>query len=113
MEELKKKLHTIPAQPNAIPYLTSYYKRDWGFCVSENQKKKLKKDIYKIVVNSTLDHKGFLSVGELYIKGKSKREITLSTNICHPSMANNELSGPGVLTSIGKYLLKKIIFHID
>ena len=80
--------------------------------MSENQKKKLKKDIYKIVVNSTLDHKGFLSVGELYIKGKSKREITLSTNICHPSMANNELSGPGVLTSIGKYLLKKKLFFI-
>ena len=106
LEKLKNKLHTIPKQPNAIPYLTSYYKKNWGFCITENQKKKLKKGKYKVVVETKFNKKGSLSVGELFIKGRSNKEITLSTNICHPSMANNELSGPGVLTSIGKYLLK-------
>jgi aminopeptidase-like protein len=98
-DELFKHLHSIPNQPKAIPYITSYYKRYWGFCVSDEkkklfQKKYSKKDKFKVVINSNLNKSGFLNYGELLIKGKSKKEILISTYICHPSMANNELSGP-------------------
>ena len=78
--------------PNAIPYVTSYYKKDWGFCITYNDYKKLKKGNYKVFINSSLK-KGRLSYGQILIKGKSKKEILLSTNICHPSLANNECSG--------------------
>jgi aminopeptidase-like protein len=98
-DELFNHLHSIPNQPKAIPYITSYYKRYWGFCVSDEkkklfQKKYSKKDKFKVVIDSNLNKFGFLNYGELLIKGKSKKEILISTYICHPSMANNELSGP-------------------
>ena len=79
--------------PNAIPYITSYYKKRWGFCLSYNHLKKLKNETYTIKIDSSLK-KGKLTVGELLIKGKSKKEILISSYLCHPSMANNELSGP-------------------
>lgn len=97
--ELFNHLHSIPNQPKAIPYITSYYNRYWGFCVSDEkkklfQKKYSKKDKFKVVIKSNLNKFGFLHYGELLIKGKSKKEILISTYVCHPSMANNELSGP-------------------
>ena len=97
--ELFNHLHSIPNQPKAIPYITSYYNRYWGFCVSDEkkklfQKKYSKKDKFKVVIKSNLNKFGFLHYGELLIKGKSKKEILISTYACHPSMANNELSGP-------------------
>jgi len=103
LEELKKHLYTIPDKPNAIPYVTSYYEKIWGFCLTQNQFDTLEDGIYKIVIKSTL-FKGVLNYGEILIKGKSNKEIFLSTYICHPSMANNELSGPTVLTFIVKWL---------
>ena len=105
LKELKKKLYSIPKQPTAIPYVTSYYKKDWGFCIAENQKKKLKKGVYRAVIKSK-HFKGSLTYGELLIKGKSKKEVLLSTNICHPSMANNEISGPAVLTYLASWIKK-------
>ena len=99
----KKKLfnhiHSLPKQPKAIPYITSYYKKYWGFCISHNKKLKFYKnyknsDKFKVVIKSTLNSKGHLNYGELILNGKSKQEILISTYICHPSMANNELSGP-------------------
>ena len=106
LNELKKNLFSLPNQPTAIPYITSYYKKSWGFCISHNQKKKLKKGIYQVVIDS--DHfKGFMNYGELILKGKSKKEVFFSTYVCHPSMANNELSGPTVMTFISKWLSKK------
>ena len=101
--ELEKHLYSLPKQPNAIPYVTSYYKKNWGFCISENIRKKLKKGNYKIVINTGL-FKGVLNYGEILIKGKSKKEVFLSSYICHPSMANNEISGPSVLTFIAKWI---------
>lgn len=108
LEELKKFLYSLPNQPNAIPYITSYYEKRWGFCISHNQLKTLKKGNYKIYIKSKL-FKGKLNYGELIIPGKSKKEVFLSTYICHPSMANNELSGPSVLTFLAKWIqdLKK------
>ena len=101
--ELEKHLYSLPNQPNAIPYITSYYKKNWGFCISENNRKKLKKGKYKIVINTKL-FMGVLNYGEILIKGKSEKEVFLSSYICHPSMANNEISGPSVLTFVAKWI---------
>ena len=102
-DELKKNLYTLPKQPDAIPYVTSYYKERWGFCLSQNLYDTLGKGNYKVVIKSSL-FKGELNYGEMFIKGKSDKEILLSSYICHPSMANNELSGPTVLTFLAKWL---------
>lgn len=103
--EIKKKIYSLKEKPKAIPYHTSYYKKDWGFCMSHNQKEKLKKGTYKVNIDSTLK-KGFMNFGEIFIKGKSKKEIFFSTYICHPSMANNELSGPCLMIYFSEYLRK-------
>ena len=103
LKELNKYLYSIPSLPTAIPYVTSYYKERWGFCISHNERKKLKKGIYQIVIDTKLFN-GSLTYGEILIRGKSKKEILLSTNICHPSMANNETSGISVLTFLAKWI---------
>jgi aminopeptidase-like protein len=105
LEELKKHLHTLPDQPNAIPYVTSYYKERWGFCLSQDQYDQLEDGEYYVKVD-TRNFDGVLNFGELIISGKSSKEIFLSTYICHPSMANNELSGPTVVTYLAKWLLE-------
>ena len=107
-KKLISHLHSLPNQPNAIPYLTSYYQKNWGFCVNEKQKKDIIKkynsiDKFKIVINSSFNNRGYLNYGELLLKGKSKQEILISTYICHPSMANDELSGTIVSMSLIKY----------
>ena len=107
-KELLKHTYSLPKKKNAIPYITSYYKKNWGFCVSELQKKKIKtqyknRDIFTAVINSKLNTNGNLVYGELIIKGQSKQEILISTYICHPSMANNELSGPIVSMCLINY----------
>ena len=104
-KELIKKIHSIKNQPDAIPYVTSYYNEDWGFCMSENEKKKLPDGKYKVFIDSKFK-KGFLDISHALIKGKSKKEIFFSSYICHPSMANNELSGPVLLNAIMIYLKK-------
>ena len=106
-EKLLKHIYTLKKQPNLIPYVTSYYKKSWGFCISENQKRKLPKGDYKAFINSKL-FKGELNLGELIIKGKIKKEILISTYICHPSLANDELSGPVLSVALIDYIKKKI-----
>tara|TARA_B100001057_G_scaffold492477_1_gene584949 strand:- start:1509 stop:2810 length:1302 start_codon:yes stop_codon:yes gene_type:complete len=106
-KNLKKKLNYLKNQPNAIPYVTSYYKKNWGFCISFNEFKKLKKNgTYEINIDSKFK-KGSLTYGEILIPGRSKKEVFLSTYICHPSMANNELSGPAVTIFLAKWIAKK------
>ena len=104
LEELKEHIHSIPEQPDAIPYVTSYYSRTWGFCMSDNLKRSLKPGKYKVFIDSKI-YPGFLDFGELIIPGETKKEVLLSTYICHPSMANNELSGPVVTAALAKWLL--------
>ena len=101
---LQKHLYSSAKQPNAIPYVTSYYKKNWGFCVSHKERKKLKKNSdYRVYIDSSFK-KGKLNFGEIVIKGKSKREVFLSTYICHPSLANNEVSGPTVAIFLAKWI---------
>ena len=111
-KELFKNLYFLKNQPKAIPYITYYYKRRWGFCISYNEYKILDKryslnDKFKVVINSNLNKKGNLNYGELILKGKSKKEILISTYICHPSMANNELSGTIVSMGLINYFKNK------
>lgn len=101
--ELKEIVYTQPDQPDAIPYVTSYYKERYGFCMSENQKNALPEDTYHIYIDSDLKD-GSLTYGELLIPGETDQEIFLSTYVCHPSMANNELSGPVVAVYLAKWL---------
>ena len=104
---LKKKLHFLKSQPKAIPYRTSYYKKNWGFCLSYNDYKKFKKNsIYHVRIDSRLFN-GKLNYGEILIKGKRKKEVLFSTNICHPSLGNNEISGPVLAMQLANFLQKK------
>jgi len=105
-KELLKNIYTQKEQPSSIPYVTSFYKERWGFCMSEKQKKKLPNGNYKVFIDSTLK-KGNLEVIEAVKKGSIKKEIFFSSYACHPSMANNELSGPVLLNAILKYVKLK------
>ena len=110
-KEIFEHIHSLANQPTAIPYITSYYKKYWGFCLSHNEKLKLYKNYrnsvkFKAVIKSNLNSKGCLNYGELILKGKSKQEILISTYICHPSMANDDLSGPIVSMCLINYFSK-------
>jgi len=103
LEELQSFLHTLPAQPDAIPYVTSYYNQTWGFCISENQRQGLAPGTYEVLIDSKL-FSGAMSYGEIFLPGENKSEVLLSTYICHPSMANNELSGIAVSLQLARDL---------
>ena len=103
LNELEKNLHYITEKPNTIPYLTSYYKENWGFCIEYNKFKKLKEGEYDVVIDSNLS-KGNLTYGEFLIKGETENEILISTYVCHPSMCNDNLSGVVLAVFLAKYL---------
>lgn len=103
LDQLQPYLHSLADQPDAIPYLTSYYKKSWGFCISDYERKSLPEGQYSVKIDSEL-FPGGLNYGELLVQGQSKREVFFSTYICHPSMANNELSGPVLAVALARYI---------
>ena len=107
-EELKPHLYTSDVSKEAIPYRTHYYDDSWAFCVNQDQYSAIQsaKQPYSVTINSTFTD-GSLSIGELVIKGDSSYEILISSYICHPSMANDSLSGVILSTLLAKELLKK------
>lgn len=105
LTELKKHIYTIPSQPNDIPYITSYYKERWGFCMSHEQFLKLPEGEYEICIDSSLKD-GSLTYGEYFIKGEMDDEFLLSCYVCHPSLCNDGLSGMVLVTFLAKYLEK-------
>jgi aminopeptidase-like protein len=103
INQLKKHIHIDKKNKTAIPYVTSYYKKTWGFCLSQNELKNIRNQKYRVVIDSYFKN-GVMNYGELLLKGKLKKEILFSTYICHPSMANNELSGPVINTALINYV---------
>jgi aminopeptidase-like protein len=103
LRELKAHLFTLPQHPDWIPYRTSYYKPEWGFCLSHNQVLALADGDYEVCIDSTLEE-GHLSYGECYLPGRSRDEILISCHACHPSLANDNLSGLVVATFLAQFL---------
>ncbi|MCA8829544.1 DUF4910 domain-containing protein [Hymenobacter pini] len=91
--ELDAHLFSLPGQPDLIPYRTSYYQPNWGFCLSQHQRDQLQDEYYEVCIDSSLDENGFLTYGELLLPGTSPDEVLLSCHCCHPSLANDNLSG--------------------
>lgn len=103
LSELRLHLFTIPERPDWIPYRTSYYQEKWGFCLSHNQMLALKEGDYEVRIDSTLED-GHLTYGECYIRGRSSEEVLISCHACHPSLANDNLSGLTVATFLAQFL---------
>jgi len=101
--ELRPHLFSIPEKPDWIPYRTSYYKEDWGFCLSHKQMLELENGEYEVCIDSTLKD-GYLTLGECYLPGQISDEVLISCHACHPSLANDNLSGLAVATFLAQYL---------
>ena len=106
LSALKGHLYTLPGQPELIPYRTSYYQESWGFCLPHRQFETLPEGEYEVFIDSSLEQ-GHLTYGEFYLPGKTKEEVLFSTHICHPSLANDNLSGICLLTFLAQELQKK------
>ena len=105
--ELDKYLYSLENDIDAIPYTTSYYKKHWGFCITHRQREELRKNpdkLYHVVIDSSYNENGSITYGELIINGYKDDEILISTYICHPSMANDNLSGIAAAVAAAKYI---------
>ena len=105
LNELKQHIHTLEDQPDLIPYRTSYHNEYWGFCMTHYQFESLQEGAYEVFLDSDLKN-GSLTYGEILIHGKSEKEVLISSHFCHPSLANDNLSGIGVATFLARKLSK-------
>jgi aminopeptidase-like protein len=103
LSELAPHLFTIPEHPEWIPYRTSYYKEAWGFCLPHKQFLALDEGPYEVCIDSSLEN-GHLTYGECYLQGQSREEVLISVHSCHPSLANDNLSGMAVATFLARFL---------
>jgi len=106
LSELKPHLFTLPEHPGWIPYRTSYYKPDWGFCLSHEQMLGLPDGVYEVCIDSSLED-GHLTYGEYFLPGRSEKEVLISCHACHPSLANDNLSGLAVATFLAEFLSRQ------
>ncbi|RPD44979.1 DUF4910 domain-containing protein [Hymenobacter sediminis] len=105
--ELEEHLFSLPQQPDLIPYRTSYYQPNWGFCLNQNQREQLQDEYYEVCIDSTLDEAGSLTYGELVLPGTTEEEVLLSCHCCHPSLANDNLSGLAVAVFLMQELARQ------
>lgn len=105
LSELRPHLHSLPDRPNWIPYRTSYYKEDWGFCLADNQLADLREGEYEVCIDATLED-GSLCYGECFLPGSSAEEVLISVHVCHPSLANDNLSGVAVATALAQMMAR-------
>jgi aminopeptidase-like protein len=103
LAELRPHLHTLPDRPDWIPYRTSYYTKDWGFCLTHRQLSSLVDGLYRVVIDSDLQP-GHLSYGELIVPGEREETVLFSCHICHPSLANDNLAGIAVATQLARHV---------
>ncbi len=108
LAELRPHLHSLPDRPDWIPYRTSYYTRDWGFCLRHRDLQELPEGTYEVVVDSSLEP-GSMTYGEVYLPGEVEDEVLLSAHVCHPSLANDNLSGIAVATEVARALAERLI----
>jgi aminopeptidase-like protein len=103
LEELQKHLHSLPEKPSLVPYRTSYYREDWGFCLSDAQRSRLAPGLYEVDIDTTLAD-GALTYGELVVRGALDAEVLVSTHVCHPSLANDNCAGMVMCATIARLL---------
>jgi aminopeptidase-like protein len=103
LDELREHIHTLPDQPDLIPYRTSYYAENWGFCIAHSDLEKMRDAVYQVEIDSDLSD-GSLAYGEYLHRGETEREFLFSSHICHPSLANDNCSGLALLTLIARNL---------
>jgi len=110
LDELRRHLHTLPDHPEWIPYRTSYYKETWGFCLTHRQLESLTDSAYRVVIDASLSQ-GHLTYGQCLLRGESERTVLLSCHVCHPSLANDNLSGIAVATMLARELQDARLLH--
>jgi aminopeptidase-like protein len=103
LEELREHLYTLPDYPDWIPYRTSYYTENWGFCLSHKQLLELTDEEYEVCIDASLED-GYLTYGEYYLPGETDDEVLLSCHVCHPSLCNDNLSGIALVALLARYL---------